>query len=274
MSAAPAGLEAVVVVPARDEAQRIGRCLRALAGQRGVGLGAFEVVLVLDHCDDGTRLEAERAASKLPGLKLTVLESQVPGAGHARKVGMDFACQRLLDSGRPDALIASTDADTQVAPDWLAAQLALAAEGARAIGGRIDLDATEASALPPAVLEERAARARRRLARVSHRDVGEHHHFSGASLALTAGTYLRVGGLPASEALEDEALQRALEDHGVPIVRSDGVRVTTSARTEGRASRGLAHDLRLADWRARRSFRADDFAVDQPCSKPSPPRSA
>ena len=45
-------LEAVVVVPARDEAERIGACLRALAEQRGVSEDAYEVVVVLDGCRD------------------------------------------------------------------------------------------------------------------------------------------------------------------------------------------------------------------------------
>ena len=36
----------------------------------------------------------------------------------------------------------------------------------------------------------------------------------------------------------------------------------TSARTEGRAPRGLAADLRVDDWRARRGRRAEDFALD------------
>ncbi|HWF72929.1 MAG TPA: glucosyl-3-phosphoglycerate synthase [Solirubrobacteraceae bacterium] len=258
------GLRAVVVVPARDEQERIGDCLRALAEQREVEPGAFEVVLVLDHCADDTRARALEAAAEWPSLPLSVLESDRPGAGHARRVGMDFACERLLAAGRPDGLIASTDADSRVAPDWLVTQLVLASEGARAIGGWIELDPREASALAPAVLEERGIQAGLRLARVRARASGAasgHHHFSGASLAVTAQTYLEVGGLPCGEALEDEAFERALEDRGIHILRTSRVHVTTSARTDGRASRGLARDLALADWRARRSFRADEFTI-------------
>ena len=62
-------------------------------------------------------------------------------------------------------------------------------------------------------------------------------------MAVTADTYRRVGGLEPRRALEDEALERALERHGVPIVRSDAVRVRTSGRTAGRAPLGLAYDL-------------------------------
>jgi glucosyl-3-phosphoglycerate synthase len=274
-------LRAVVVVPARDEQERIGPCLLALAEQRGLEPGAFEVVLVLDHCRDATRVRALRVAAASPQLTLIVLESPAPGAGHARRAGMDFACRRLLDAGLPLGLVASTDADSRVAPDWLAIQLALAGDGARAIGGRIDLDPQEAALLPHAVLLARDVQARARLARLcdagraEHGDAGAdaratggrasqgHHHFSGASLAVTAQTYRDIGGLPVVEALEDEALQRALEDRGIPIVRSDDVQVTTSARTNGRAPRGLAHDLALADWRARRSFQADEFDAQE-----------
>jgi glycosyltransferase involved in cell wall biosynthesis len=276
-------LRAVVVVPARDEQERIGPCLRALAQQRGMEPEAFEVVLVLDHCRDGTRVRALRVAAASPRLTLIVLESQTPGAGHARRVGMDFACRRLLDAGQPLGLIASTDADSRVAPDWLAIQLALAGDGARAIGGRIELDPQEAARLPHAVLRAREVQAEARLASLREWDArgsdsgstGDHaratggpaspghHQFSGASLAVTAQTYRDIGGLPAVEALEDEALQRALEDRGIPIVRSDDVQVTTSARTNGRAPRGLAHDLALADWRARRSFQADEFDAQE-----------
>ena len=274
MSAMPPdpGLRAVVVVPARDEQERIGPCLLALAEQRYVKPGAFEVVLVLDHCSDATGARALRAASPLRAMPLIVLESDLSGAGHARRLGMDFACERLLAAGHELGLIASTDADSRVAPDWLAVQLLLASEGAMAIGGRIELDPHEAAKLHPAVIEARGAQAQERLARIRSRtplhDVPReeqcgHHQFSGASLAVTARTYREVGGLPISEALEDEALERALEDRGIQILRTGRVHVTTSARTDGRASRGLARDLALADWRARRSFRAAQFTTEQ-----------
>ncbi|MFZ1924986.1 MAG: glucosyl-3-phosphoglycerate synthase [Solirubrobacteraceae bacterium] len=100
---------------------------------------------------------------------------------------------------------------------------------------------------------------------VSWRGAGadEHHQFSGASLALTAGTYRRCGGLPVRAALEDEALERELRASGVPIHHSRRVRVRTSARTDGRAPRGLARDLACSDWRARRSYAAEEFTLPQ-----------
>jgi hypothetical protein len=94
-------------------------------------------------------------------------------------------------------------------------------------------------------------------------DAAEHHHFSGASLSLTAETYRRCGGLPVRAALEDEALERELRARGVPIHRSNRVRVSTSARTVGRAPRGLAQDLVRSDWRARRSYTAAQFPLQR-----------
>ena len=157
---------------------------------------------------------------------------------------MDAAAARLA----PDGLIACTDADSTVAPDWVAAQLAAAAAGARAIGGRIEIAPAEMAQLPPGVARDRLRRQRRRH-RLVLADPGppgstsEHWQFSGASLAVTADVYRRVGGMGPDPALEDEAFERALIAHGVPIHRPLAVRVTTSGRLVGRAERGLAHDL-------------------------------
>ena len=89
----------------------------------------------------------------------------------------------------------------------------------------------------------------------------EHPHFSGASLALTAAAYQHCGGLPVRAALEDDALAQALTRQGIDIHRSRRVRVRTSARTDGRAPRGLAQDLTRADWRARRTYHANEFSL-------------
>jgi glucosyl-3-phosphoglycerate synthase len=263
-------LEAVVVVPARDEAERIGACLRALAEQRGVGHEAYEVVVILDGCADATRERAFEVGVEHAQLRLHLIELDVPsGVGRARRVGMDLACERLLAVDRPRGLIASTDADSIVAGDWLAVQRALAAAGASAIGGSIELDPVEAGELSSQALQRRGVEAAKRLRRVRegampwNDQLVEHHQFSGASLALTAAAYRECGGLPVSAALEDEALERELSNRGIPIHRSRSVRVSTSARTEGRTPRGLAHDLTVTDWRARRSFRAGQFPLER-----------
>jgi glucosyl-3-phosphoglycerate synthase len=270
LSAPDPHLEVVVVVPARDEAERIGACLRALAEQRDVSHDTYEVVVVLDGCRDGTRARALEVAVSYPHLRLHTVELDTPsGVGRARRVGMDLACERLLAVERPQGLIASTDADSIVAEDWLKVQCALVVAGAGAIGGAIELDPREARDLSREALQRRGAEAAKRLQRVQESgipwngQIAEHHQFSGASLALTAAVYRECGGLPVSAALEDEALERELFNRGISIHRSRAVRVSTSARTEGRAPRGLAHDLRVTDWRARHGFRADQFPLER-----------
>jgi len=259
-------LRAVVVIPARDEAGRIEACLRALFAQREMPAGSYELMVVLDGCRDRTREVIRQTLGLRPRPPVHVLELPRPrGVGRARRLGMDAACRRLLRVGRGDGLIASTDADSVVADDWLSAQLALAAAGAAAIGGLIELDPAERDALDPHALAARERNCERRLraAIEQTRDATavEHPHFSGASLALTAAAYRRCGGLPVRAALEDEALAQALARQGIAIHRSRRVRVTTSARTDGRAPRGLSQDLGRADWRARRTHHAGEFPL-------------
>lgn len=241
-------LEVSVVVPARNEEDLVGSCLRALALQQKISPEEYEVLLVLDRCTDATRERALEVTEEFPELRLQLLYGPGEGSGHARRVGMEAACERLLGLGRPHALISSTDADTLVAPDWLAAQLEAASRGARAIGGRIEL--ADDGFLPEKVLSWHAERGRLRhqklLSDPGNSGRTEHWQFSGASLALTAAIYREIGGLEPRASLEDEHLEQVLCRQNIPIERLLSVRVTTSARLSGRAKRGLAHDLTLA----------------------------
>jgi glycosyltransferase involved in cell wall biosynthesis len=241
-------IRACVVVPAHDEQELIGACMRALAAQETDA--RFAVILVLDRCTDANEARAREAFPELFALRVD------GGVGAARRAGMDHALT-LLDA---DGLMATTDADSEPAPDWLHRQLEAVGRGARAIGGRVELGAGHA--LPPAVIARRERDARDRFARLDGPGAREHHQFSGASIGVTAATYARVG-LEPREALEDEGFERALRRAGVPIDRLGGVRVTTSGRTRGRAARGLALDLERSDWLARRAYTASAFPLER-----------
>ncbi|MFZ0041719.1 MAG: glucosyl-3-phosphoglycerate synthase [Solirubrobacteraceae bacterium] len=251
-------LSAVVVIPARDEERRIAGCLEALARQTVGGVG-FETIVVLDACSDDTAGVVAEASAAL-GLRVSVLEGPGEGAGAARRAGMDAACTRLLDLGLSDGLIACTDADSRPSSDWLERQLAHVQAGARAIAGLIELDGDEASELPAAVLNRRERDASARLGRIRRTEPeAGHHHFAGASLGVTAGTYREVGGIEPLVALEDAGFAARLTEHGVPILRASDVKVMTSARAEGRAVRGLSIDLAVSTWFECRRYRADQF---------------
>ncbi|HET7478966.1 MAG TPA: glycosyltransferase family A protein [Rubrobacteraceae bacterium] len=244
-------LRACVVVPARNEEALIPACLEALAFQQHIVPEEYEVLLVLDRCEDATETRAHEFAAAHPSLRLHFFNGPGLGAGHARRVGMEAACQRLHDLGRSEGLIASTDADTVVSPDWLSAQLEAVSRGARAIGGRIHL--AHDDSLPESVREWHAEYGRTRyerlLAEPNFRGRVEHWQFSGASLALTAAVYREVGGLEPLPSLEDEHLERLLRRRDIPIDYLLSVKVTTSPRLVGRAERGLSHDLALAAGR-------------------------
>jgi Nodulation protein S (NodS) len=123
-----------------------GRCDELLA----VAVSERAVVAARERLSGLKHLVVERRTlpEEMPGGPFDlIVASEIPyflegpgeGSGSARRVGMDAACACLLQVGRPKGIIACTDADTVVAPDWLAAQLRGVSEGARAIGGRIEL---------------------------------------------------------------------------------------------------------------------------------------
>ena len=133
-------VRASVVVPARDEEERIGRCLDALAAQDEMRPEEYEVIVVLDACVDGTAAEVDAVRSSLSGTAqrrrtlraIHTVDGPGRGAGPARAIGMDIACARLEVAGRRTADCSRrTDADSVVAPDWIARQLEAIAAGRR-----------------------------------------------------------------------------------------------------------------------------------------------
>ena len=251
-------LRSIVVVPARDEQDQIAGCLSALAAQT-VPSEEFEVILVVDACTDRTAEVAKRTARER-SVRLSLIDGPGQGAGPARRVGMDLAAERLLAHGREDGLVACTDADSRPAPDWLACQLVHIDAGADVVAGLIELDPSESQRLAPEVLRRRHRDAARRLEFVRETDpAAAHHHFAGASIGVTAGVYRAVGGIEPVTALEDAAFAQRLVDAGIPVLRADDVRVRTSARADGRATRGLSVDLAVSSWAVGRRYVAGAF---------------
>ena len=252
-------LRTCVVVPVRDEAERLPGLLSALAAQRDAGGRPFspatvEVLVLVNNSSDGSASVARAAAPAWAHVAETTLGPDEAHVGRARQLLMDAGCARLLAAGRPDGLVCSTDADTRPAPDWLAASVA-EADGVDAVGGRALLLPDERRALAPGVrrlylLELAYRRAVEDLRGLYAPDAWDptprHHHHFGASLAVRADAYAAVGGMPARPMHEDIALVHALWAAGRRVRHSARVRVYTSARDQGRASGGLADDV--ARW--------------------------
>ncbi|MET4108770.1 glycosyltransferase family 2 protein [Hymenobacter sp. UYP22] len=255
------GLQASVIVPAKDEAATIEATLTALAAQtdrQGNPLPprSFEVLLLANNCEDDTAAVAREWARKHPALALHVAEIHLPSAdahiGQVRRQLMDEACSRLELAGCEQGFIASTDADTQASPTWLAATAAALAAGADAVGGRILTTEAQPSGpvrrcqLQDATYQLLRAQLEQLLDPLPHDPWPRHHQHFGASFAITAAAYRRVGGLPVVPYLEDEALYQALIRQDLRVRHSPTVQVFTSGRQQGRVAVGLSWQLR--EW--------------------------
>lgn len=270
------GLQAVVVVPVKDEAASLPATLAALATQTDLSgeplAGSFfEVIVLANNCRDQSAAVARRFAQAHPGLVLHVVEVTLPPAqaniGWARRLLMDEACRRLESAGSSTAFIASTDGDTLVTPTWLASTAyELTTYRAAAVCGRIlTVSASRSKPSPVRRYHLRDAAYRLLQARLeAELDPSaidpwpRHHQHFGASFAITAAAYRRVGGLPPVAYLEDEALYQALRRHDLGVRHSPNVRVYTSDRQDGRVAVGLSWQLR--EW-ARLSARLQEPLV-------------
>ena len=92
-----------VVVPFHNSERYLGDCIESLLGQRDPG-AAYEVILV----DNGSTDRSASVAAKFAGI--IVLDEPEPGAYVARNTGIRQARAPV---------IAFTDSDCVVAPDWL-----------------------------------------------------------------------------------------------------------------------------------------------------------
>ena len=223
-----------VIVPAHNEERELERCLaavRAAAADPALGGEAVRVVVVLDSCSDGSRAIVRRHAKHgrrgVDGA--CVVEGLVVASrnvGAARAAG----AARLLALGA--RWLAFTDADTRVAPAWLAAQLGLEVD---VVCGTVAVDDWSPH------LDD--AGALRRYFRRGYTDADGHRHIHGANLGVSAAAYLRAGGFEPLACSEDVALVAALERCGARFAWSSAPRVVTSARRNARAAGGFGDTL-------------------------------
>jgi hopene-associated glycosyltransferase HpnB len=121
--------DVVAIIPARDEAQDVGRCVASLLRQDYPG--RFSIVLVDDESSDGTA-DIARAAALAAGAqdRLTVLRGAPRPAGWSGKVWA--MSQGLVEIGKPaapPARLLFCDADIAFAPNVLAALVRRAEAG-------------------------------------------------------------------------------------------------------------------------------------------------
>ena len=208
-----------VIVPAHNEEDHIAACLASvgvaarcpyLHGEQTV------VIVVLDSCDDGTPVTARRMGA-------TTISLSSRNVGAARALGAELA---LAAGAR---WLAFTDADTQVAPDWISTQLALSSD---AVCGTVAVTDWGTYGKPMRQHYEN-----------TYHDVDGHGHIHGANLGVSAKAYVRAGGFQFLDRSEDVALVNTLQATGAIISWSAAPRVVTSSRRNYRAPGGFGETL-------------------------------
>lgn len=239
------GPPTVVAVPARNEAERVGACLRALLDQRDLDgrplrSDAVRVVVLANNCSDDTA-----AAARAVDARVEVVEVELPqrgaNAGAARRAAMNAAASRLPVGG----LICTTDADSRPRPDWIVRLWAALDDGAEAVAGTVEFDPLERPAFSEArrlegVYSALQAEIVARIDPEDHNPWPNHIWAWGANLAVTTSAYRRVGGMAPQPLAEDRAFLQRLRLHDIPVRHCLSARVWTSARKDGRAPGGLA----------------------------------
>lgn len=217
-----------VVVPARDEAELLPRCLAALDGAaQRFRVAHPHVVLRRTVVLDTTTDDSARVLRAHPHWE--VLDCDAGRVGAARDLGIRHLLTPPVDPRT--VWITNTDADSMVPPDWLCRQYAFAVQGWDLVVGTVE-----------PVEGDLTAAQRSRWATLHNLSEG-HGHIHGANLGFRADTYLALGGYPHHAVHEDRDLVRRAREAGCSILATDTCRVRTSGRLRGRVTGGFADHL-------------------------------
>jgi len=222
-----------VLVPVRDEEDRIGSCLAALLDQ--VGAGDYEVLVMDDASRDRSADVVEAVAAADPRVRL--LRGQGPPPGW---LGKAHACARLAEEATGDVLV-FVDADVVLAPHALAAGVDLL-RGTTVRGVGLDLICpyprqvalTWSERLVQPLLQwSWLTTLPLRAAEVSSRP--SLTAANGQFLLVDAEAYRRAGGHAAvrDDVLDDIALLRAVKSVGGTGGVADGTDLATCRMYDG-----------------------------------------
>lgn len=222
--------DVTVVIPARDEQERIGPCIASLVDQA-------PVLVIDDGSTDRTRAVAQAAGAAV--VDAGPLPQGWAGKARALQLGLEAA-------GTP--VVVFVDADTRAGPGFVAAALdALGDATLVSAGARVDAESAGERWLHPAMLASlvyrlgppgvQAPRASRTMA-------------NGQCMVVDRDALLRAGGFePVRGALlEDLALARSLAARGHEVRFLDGAPAVTVAGYGSLAAtwRGWGRSLDLA----------------------------
>ncbi|MEM6108408.1 glycosyltransferase family 2 protein [Mycobacterium sp. 050272] len=215
----------VVVVPAHNEKAHLPACLRAVVTSALCVPIPVSIVVVLDASDDDS---ARLAGEYGPDVHFISVDAHNVGA--ARAAGFGYG--RSLCRDDDECWYATTDADSRVDPGWLIHQLGV---GADMVLGVVRITDWR---------EHSPDTAARYTQAYESRLSDQHDHIHGANMGFSARAYWRLGGFRALACGEDVDLVERFKAVGYRIHRDTDLSVITSARTQARAPRGFAYQLR------------------------------
>ena len=192
-----------VVVPARDEGGRIGRCVAAILAQDAK---VAEVVVVDDGSGDATAAEAAAAGAR-------VVAAPGPGTGQAGKAS---ACAVGARAARDGRWLAFVDADVVLAPEAVSRLLAACRDTGAVAGSPLARQATRTLG-EELLLPDRGLAVAERLDLGAIADPARPEAFlSGQCLLVRRDAYEAVGGFEAvaGSLVVDVALARRLKAAG------------------------------------------------------------
>ena len=241
-----------VIVPAYDEAARIGATLQALADQADLN---YTLAVVDNGSRDDTCAIVRAFAARAP-FEVQLISEPEKGIGFA----VDTGFRQAISSGA--TLLARTDADCLPTPGWTAAVRAALGGGAGLACGRIVARRDEAGpagrigfrclvAIATAFGRIRPSHRRR------HGYLAPYHMHAGNNMAITAELYEAVGGMPRQAWQTDRDFLNRVRRHTAAIIQCRAMTVQNSTRRLrayglrrtamwylGRGSGGLATDPR------------------------------
>jgi len=255
----PSRLRLSVIVPAKNEELLIINTLDALrlqiddAGQ-AVDPSIYEILVLANNCTDNTYQLCLDYKHKYPDFRLAVERIDIPQPlahiGTVRRLLMDAACKRLLDTAGQRGIIVSTDADSEVDSTWVYHILSEMDKGVDVVGGRIlPRDTPKLSRLHhlrDVKYRFLTSRLESELDPCRNNPWPRHFQCYGPSLAVTCELYERAGRLPVIPFLEDEEFRKALKRVDARIRHSPKVRIFTSSRFDGRVDFGFS--VQLKQW--------------------------
>ncbi|MYW16142.1 glycosyltransferase [Streptomyces sp. SID2955] len=214
-----------VVVPAHQEAARIGATLEALAAQHDRD---FTLVVVDNASTDATAALAHEFARWAP-FPVHVLREEEKGVGCAVDTGFRYAIARGA------GLLARTDADCLPLPGWTAAARAALERGAGLVCGRVEARRDEHGPLGRAVFRGLVRLAAlfgriRPAHRRRHGYLAPYRMHAGNNVAITAALYETVGGMPRRPSPTDRLFLNRVRRHTTAVVHARDMIVENSTR--------------------------------------------